>query len=140
FLREMNLLKAKEQIALAREAPRVNQLSCQLLECAIRLEDRDASLLPATVEVANAVNRQSDAFQMQARYAVVEGRWADAEEYLSNISRKDYYDLQIENRCLELKMQDLTIVRVAVVMKACQDRRDELAVLSARAPEGFRDV
>ncbi|WP_425078755.1 TIR domain-containing protein [Ruegeria denitrificans] len=140
FLREMNLVKAKEQISLARKAPRVNQLSCQLLECAIRLEDGDASLLPATVEMANAVNRQSDAFQMQARYAVVEGRWADAEEYLSNISRKDYYDLQVEKRCLELKMSDLTIVRDPVAIKACQNRLEEITLLSARAPEGFRNA
>ena len=138
FLREMKLPEARGQLEIARAAPRVNQFSCQLLECAVRIEDHDASLLPATVEIATSINRHADAHQLQARHAVVEGRWADAEEFLSKIPRKDYYDLQIEKRCLEQKMQDLTVSRDAAEMEQCRRRLDEIARLSATSPEGYR--
>ncbi|MET1414367.1 toll/interleukin-1 receptor domain-containing protein [Roseibium sp. HPY-6] len=140
FLREMRLTLAMEQVADAKKAPKVNLFSCQLMECAIRIEDGDPSLLPATVEYANSVSRGYDALQLQARHAVVQGRWADAEKFLAKIERKDYFDLQIEKRCLEQKMADVTIVRDAAALDECKRRLDEVAVQSATSPEGFRDA
>ncbi|MBO9509650.1 TIR domain-containing protein [Thalassospira sp. A3_1] len=140
YLREMKLDLAQEELKIARDAPKVNQLSCQLLECAVRIEAGDASLLPATVEFSNAVNRHFDAFQLQARHAVVEGRWVDAERFLSQITRKDYFDLQIEKRCLELKITDKAISRDLVAVEKCKERLDEVARLSTSSPEGYRDA
>lgn len=139
-LREMKLPEAKRQIELAKKAARVNHFSCQLLECAVLLESGDASLLPATVEIANAINRPADAWQMRARHAVVEGKWADAEEYLSKIDRKDYFDLQIEKRCIDLKKEDIIISRDVAELAECEKRLEEIARLSANSPEGFRQA
>lgn len=69
----------------AETCPKVNRFSLQLLKCAVLIENDDASMLPLVVETANSVNRGYDAEQLQARHAVVQGRWADAEKHLNKI-------------------------------------------------------
>ena len=97
-------------------------------------------MLPLMVETANSVNRRYDAYQLQARHAVVQGRWADAEGYLNNIERKDFFDLQIELRMLKLKMEDLEIRSDASALSQCQLRMEEVVRLSVSSPEGFRNA
>ncbi|MEX0955684.1 MAG: toll/interleukin-1 receptor domain-containing protein [Rhizobiaceae bacterium] len=140
LLREMKLPEAVEQLEIANRAPRVNQFTRQLLECAVRIEAGDPSLLPLVAETAISVNRHFDAWQLQARHAVVEGKWQEAEALLAKIERKDYYDLQIERRCLELKMRDPDVSRDVALVRDCELRLEEVARLSVNSPEGFRDA
>jgi tetratricopeptide (TPR) repeat protein len=139
-LQEGNYEKSLQHLSKAEACPRVNRFTLQLLKCAVLIEDGDPSLLPLVVETANSVNRRYDAEQLQARHAVVQGRWADAEMHLSKIERKDYFDLQIAHRMLKQKMNDLEVKTDAALMKRCQDELDEIARLSARSPAGFRSA
>ncbi|RNF32969.1 toll/interleukin-1 receptor domain-containing protein [Paracoccus methylarcula] len=137
-LQEGNYDDSLAHLSEAEACPRVNRFTLQLLKCAVLLENGDASMLPLVVETANSVNRRYDAEQLQARHAVVQGRWADAEQHLSKIERKDYFDLQIAHRMLKQKMEDLQIKTNATAMKRCQDELDEVVRLSTRSPAGFR--
>lgn len=139
-LQEGNYSASLKHLSEAEACPRVNRFTLQLLKCAVLLENGDASMLPLVVETANSVNRRYDAEQLQARHAVVQGRWADAEQHLSKIERKDYFDLQIAHRMLTQKMQDLQVKTDAAAMKKCQEELDEIARLSTKSPAGFRSA
>lgn len=138
YLQEQRFDDALKALDQAEKAPRVNRFSLQLLKCAVLIEKGDPSLLPMVVELANSVGRVYDAKQLQARHAVVQGRWADAENYLGEIAKKDYFDLQISRRMLLQKMDDLQVRTDAAAIKRCQEELEEIARLSVRAPAGFR--
>lgn len=137
-LQDGNYDTALQHLRDAEACPKVNRFSLQLLKCAVLIEDGDASLLPLVVETANSVGRRYDAEQLQARHAVVQGRWANAEQHLSKIDRKDYFDLQIAHRMLKQKMEDLQIKTDAAAMQKCQEQLEEIARLSVRSPAGYR--
>lgn len=138
YLQDQKFDDALDALDKAEKAPRVNRFSWQLLRCAVLVEKGDPSLLALVVELANSIGRAYDAHQLQARHAVVQGRWADAEKHLSAIEKKDYFDLQIAQRMLHLKMEDLQVKTDAAAMKKCREDLEELARLSVRAPAGFR--
>jgi hypothetical protein len=138
FLQEQRLKDALDALDQAERAPRVNRFTLQLLKCAVQIENGDPSLLPLAVELANSVGRVYDANQLQARHAVVQGRWADAEKFLGEIKKKDYFDLQIARRMLLQKMEDLQIRTDAAAISRCEEELEEIARLSVRAPAGFR--
>lgn len=137
-LQEQRFDPALNALEKAERCPKVNRFTLQLLKCAVLIEKGDPSLLPLVVETANSVSRNYDAEQLQARYAVVQGRWADAERHLNTIKKKDYFDLQIAQRMLYQKMEDLEIKADAVALKKCHEEMDEIARLSVRSPAGFR--
>lgn len=139
-LQEQRFDDALESLRKAESCPRVNKFSLQLLKCAVLIEDGDPSLLPLMVETANSVNRNYDAEQLQARHAVVQGRWSDAESHLKKIKKKDYFDLQIALRMLNHKMEDAQIKTDALALKRCQEEIDEIARLGAKSPAGFRNA
>lgn len=138
LLQEQRFNDALGALETAEKAPRVNRFTLQLLKCAVLIEKGDPSLLALVVELANSVGRVYDANQLQARHAVVQGRWADAEKHLNAIKKKDYFDLQIARRMLLQKMEDPKIRTDAAEMSKCQEELDEIARLSVRAPAGFR--
>ncbi len=139
-LRENKHDEALVHLARAEACSKINRFSHDLLKCAVLLEKGDASLLPLMVETANSVNRKYDAYQLQARHAVVQGKWRDAEEILKKIDRKDYYDLQINLRMLRQKVEDFLVRTDPYEMRKCQDEMDEVVRLSATSPEGYRSV
>ena len=77
-----------------------------------------------------------DALQLQARAALVAGDWRSAEQYISQVKRKDWFDLNVEYRALELKLADAAVARDPVACSAATARRDELVLQWADAVEG----
>ncbi|MER8789989.1 toll/interleukin-1 receptor domain-containing protein [Mesorhizobium sp. M0983] len=139
-LREGRFDTALKHLEKARESPRVNQLSIALFECAISIERGDASSLPQTVELAISAGRQFDAWQLQARMALSEGDWKTALALISQISRKDYFDLALEQRALNSKKASEEVTRDAAALADIDRRLLEIMVLSVKVPEGFRDA
>lgn len=122
----------------AESCGKMNRFSHDLLKCAVLLEKGDTSLLPFMVETANSVNRKFDAYQLQARNAVVQGNWRSAEEILKKIEKKDYFDLQLSLRMLKQKMDDILIKTDPLEMSRCQAEIEEISRLSMTSPEGYR--
>lgn len=139
-LRDGDYEGALEYLKRAEESPKANRFNHQLLKCAVLLEKGDASLLPFVVETANAVNRRYEAHQLQARHAVVQGNWQDAEAHLREIDKKDFFDLQIEYRMLKLKMEDPQIKNDVAAMQDCQAQLEEVLRKSVTSPEGYRSA
>lgn len=139
-LREGRHDDALGHLKRAEGCAKVNRFSHDLLKCAVLLEKGDASLLPLMVETATSVNRKFDAYQLQARHAVVQGDWREAERFIDRIEKKDYYDLQISLRMLRKKMEDIEIRTDPLEMARCQEKIDEVARLSVTSPEGFRSA
>jgi hypothetical protein len=137
-LRAGDLATATTNLIAAQGAPRSNKVTLKFLECAIAIEGRDFSHLPGACALAQAAGREPDALQLQARAAVVDGNWRDAEKYLSKIEQKDWFDLNVEIRMLELKRQDPEIRRDPAALAAVE-RRIEAVVRSApNSVEGSR--
>jgi tetratricopeptide (TPR) repeat protein len=139
-IREGRFDDAQTYITKAEASPHVNQLSVALLRCAILVESGDASLLPETVEMAISAGRQYDAWQLQARMALFSGDWEEALDLLGRIDRKDFFDLAVEHRSLQLKRLDSSISRDAAALEQIRLREEEIARLSVNAPESYRDA
>lgn len=139
-LSTLNYDEALEQLAKAEKCQKVNRFTLDLLKCAVLLEKGDSSLLPLMVETSASINRSYDGYQLQARHAVVDSRWQDAEAYLDKIIRKDFFDLQIEQRMLKIKMQSFEVRTNPIALQNCVDRLEEIARLSLNSPEGYRDA
>lgn len=139
-IREGRFNDAQTYIAKAEASPQVNQLSVALLQCAILVENGDATALPQTVEMAIAAGRQYDAWQLQARMALFSGDWKAALDLLGRIHRKDFFDLAVEYRVLQLQKADPTVSRDVVALEQIRLREEEIARLSVNAPENFRDA
>lgn len=139
-IREGRLEDAQAYITKAEASPQVNQLSVALLQCAILVESGDATLLPQTVEMAISAGRQYDAWQLQARMALYAGDWKEAIGLLGRIDRKDFFDLAVEYRALQLQKSDKSIARNAAALDKIHAREEEIARLSVNAPENFRDA
>ncbi|SFI64504.1 Tetratricopeptide repeat-containing protein [Phyllobacterium sp. CL33Tsu] len=139
-VRESKFDLARKHIRKAQESPRVNQLSVALLECSVAIESGDATLLPQTVEMAISAGRQYDAWALQARMSLVGGNWQEALDLLAKIQRKDFFDLSIEHRALQMKKTDKDILRDPILIAEVQKREEEILRLSVNAPEGFRDA
>jgi hypothetical protein len=139
-IREGRLDDAQAYITKAEASPQVNQLSVALLQCAILVENGDATLLPETVEMAISEGRQYDAWQLQARMALFSGDWRGALDLLGRIDRKDFFDLAVEYRALQLQRSDSSISRDAAALERIRLREEEIARLSVNAPENYRDA
>ncbi|MBX5070506.1 TIR domain-containing protein [Rhizobium lentis] len=139
-IREGRFNDAQTYITKAEASPQVNQLSVALLQCAILVENGDATALPQTVEMAIAAGRQYDAWQLQARMALFSGDWKAALDLLGRIHRKDFFDLAVEYRALQLKKADSVVSRDVVALEQIRLREEEIARLSVNAPENFRDA
>lgn len=139
-IRDSKMDDAQAHLSRAESSPQVNQLSIALLKCAILVEKGDPSLLPHTVEMAIAAGRPYDAWQVQARMALFSGDWREAIDLLARIDRKDFFDLSLEYRALQLKKQDESISRDATALEQIRLREEEILRLSVNAPENFRDA
>lgn len=139
-LRENDFAGARQHIKRAKESPRGSHLSIGLLECAIAIEEGDPSLLPETVELALAAGRQYDAWQLQARMAIKQRDWKEALELLSKIDRKDFFDLQLEDRALQIKKEDPDVARDPAVLIDIEARQQEILVTSYKTPESYRNA
>lgn len=137
-LQERQFPEALRALDLADNRPKANKYTIELIRAAVQIEMGDPTLLPLIVETANSVGRNYDAEQLQARHAVVQGRWQDAERHLNAIVKKDYFDLQIAQRMLAIKMEDPKIKTDAAALRKCRDDMDEIARQSVRSPAGFR--
>jgi TIR domain len=137
-LREGNVAAAKQRLEEAQRAPRSNKVTLKFLECAIAIEAKDFSQLPEACALANAAGRDGDALQLQARAAIVNLDWRAAERYLSQIPQKDYFDLAVELRMLELKLADNEVQRDPVQLKAAQGRKEEVLREALNTVEGAR--
>jgi hypothetical protein len=125
-LNARDLKSAHEHLLEAKKAPRLNRLSALLMECAIQIEGKDYSFLPAAVEAASSAGRVFDAYQLRARRAVVEGDWREAEAFLGKITKKDAFDLAIEHRMLTLKKEDTVVKRDAKALAEVAAREEEV--------------
>ncbi len=95
--------------------------------CAILVENGDATALPQTVEMAIAAGRQYDAWQLQARMALISRDWKAALDLLGRIHRKDFFDLAVEYRALQLQKADPTISRDVVALEQIRLREEAIA-------------
>lgn len=135
-LREGRLEDAISNVEAAKRAPRSNKAILSILECACELEKGNLSSLTATCALARAMNRESDAFQLQARAALVSKDWRSCEDYIGKVKRKDWFDLNIEFRATELKLQDAEVLRDPVVKKEALEKKNDLLRQLAGALEG----
>ncbi len=132
--------EAVRHIEAAAQAPRVNRAVLQLLKCACEVESGDNSSLPDTCSLARAINRDSDAFQLQARAALRGGDWRDAETCIGQIERKDWFDLNVELRVLDAKLVDPETRRDPVALQLTQQRREEVLRQSITSSGGDRSA
>lgn len=139
-IREGKLSDAQAFIEKAEASPQVNQLSVALLQCAILVERGDATNLPHTVEMAIAAGRQYDAWQLQARMSLFSGNWKEALDLLAKIERKDFFDLSVEHRALQLQKSDDAVSRDVATLEKIRLREEEVLRMSVSAPENFRDA
>jgi len=135
-LREGRYLEAIERIKSAKKAPRVNKAVLSFLQCACEVENGDNSSLAVTIALARSMKRDSDALQLQARSALAAGDWRSAEDYISRVRRKDWFDLNVEYRAVELKLTDPAIARDPVAYETATARKEEILRRSASAVEG----
>ncbi|AOW50685.1 hypothetical protein [Acetobacter ascendens] len=82
------------------------------------------------------MKRDFDALQLQARSALAAKDWRAAEKYISQVTRKDWFDLNVEFRTIELKLADPAIKRNPLVYQETMQRKDELLTQSTDAVEG----
>jgi hypothetical protein len=137
-IRDANWSVASKHLTDAQRAPRSNKVTLKFLECAIGIETNDFSQLPEACALANAAGRESDAFQLQARAAVVSKDWRAAERYLSQIRNKDYFDLAVELRMLDQKLEDAEVKRDPVRVQEADIRKEEVLKGSLNTIEGSR--
>lgn len=120
----------------AKRAPRVNKAVLSFLQCACEVENGDNTSLATTCALARSMNRNSDALQLQARAALAAGDWRSAEDYISQVTRKDWFDLNVEYRSVEAKLADPNIARDPAAYAAAVARKTELLLQSVEAVEG----
>jgi len=137
-IRDANWPVASKHLTVAQRAPRSNKVTLKFLECAIAIETNDFSQLPEACALANAAGREADAFQLQARAAVVSNDWRAAERYLSQIRNKDYFDLAVELRMLDQKLEDAEVKRDPVRVQEAETRKEEVLRGSLNTIEGSR--
>lgn len=139
-LRDSDFDGAAKHIHAAKESRNGSRLSVALLECAIAIENGVSELLPEAVELALAAGRQYDAWQLQSRQAIKQRNWTEALELLSRIERKDFFDLQLESRALQIKREDSDIARDPAALKEIEQRLHEILIATYQTPEGYRDA
>lgn len=135
-LRNARYPSALGWIEKAKHAPRVNRAALSFLQCICEVEQGDNSSLANTCALARATKRDADALQLLARSALFSGDWRAAESYISQISSKDWFDLNVEYRVLDLKMSDSEVKRDPVAFAEAQERSQELLRQSVSAVEG----
>ncbi|WP_246091682.1 toll/interleukin-1 receptor domain-containing protein [Aliirhizobium smilacinae] len=138
--RENDFPTARKYILAAKASPKGSRLSIALLECAIAIEEGDLSLLAETVELALAAGRHYDAWQMQARTAIKKRDWGEALALLSRIDRKDYFDLHLESRALQIKKEEADIARDPAALAEIDARIEAILVAGYKTIDGYRDV
>ena len=136
--RDANYPVALEQLSLAERAPKSNKVTLRFLRCAIEIESGDNTNVPEVSDLARAAGRDGDALQLQARAAIVAGSWREAEGKLSQIGRKDYFDLAVELRMLDLKLSDAVLQADPVEMEKTKEHRLDVLRKSASSIEGSR--
>jgi len=138
LFRENKFPEAQKALERVEMAPKSNKVTLRFLSCAIEVESGDSSNLPEVCDLARAAGREADALQLQARAALVAKDWALAEARLNQIDRKDYFDLAVELRMLDLKLSSLEVQADPVLALKARERRDEVVRLSASSVEGGR--
>ncbi|MBI1407187.1 MAG: TIR domain-containing protein [Caulobacter sp.] len=129
---------AREALERAKLAPRANRVTLKFLECAIEVETGDNTKLPETVALARAARRDSDAVQLQARAALVERDWRTAERLLGEIPIKDYFDVNLELRAVDLKLLDAELKSDPVRTAEAKKQRDDISRRLGLVIEGTR--
>jgi hypothetical protein len=64
--------------------------------------------------------------------------WRAAERYLSQIRHKDYFDLAVELRMLDQKLEDAEVKRDPVRVQEADTRKEEVLRASLNTIEGSR--
>ncbi|UZE51380.1 hypothetical protein ONR75_12675 [Rhodopseudomonas sp. P2A-2r] len=59
---------------------------------------------------------------------------------LSKIERKDFFDLQLEGRALQIKKEDPDIARDPAALKEIEARQHEVMMTTYKAPGITRDI
>jgi tetratricopeptide (TPR) repeat protein len=136
-LRAGQYASALKSVELAKRAPRANQAVLSILQCACEVESGNAENLGVTCALARALGRDSDAWQLQARAALVTSDWKSAEDYISRVKRKDWFDLNVEYRVIQAKKNSPGILRDPVQLAEAKNREEELLRDLGGAVEGI---
>ncbi len=136
FLREGQFREALKYVEQAKKAPKANKAVLNFLQCACEVESGNLENLASTCALARSMGREWDAWQLLARAALAERDWRSAEDYISRVPRKDWFDLNVVCRTLELKLTDPEIARDPVARSETLQKREEALRLSADAVEG----
>lgn len=135
-LKDGKLSEAMRFIKVA-EGKDSNKVTVKVLKCAIAVEQGVKGDLAEVCALARAANRDADAWQLQARAALADHDWRSASEFLSYIDNKDYFDLSIEMRMLDMKMADLDVVRNPVLFADSKARKDQILVRLSKSTDRF---
>ncbi len=125
-LRENRLPDAERHLRQAEAASQSNKLTTLLIGSAIEVERGDTSRLSEACSLARASNRDSDAWQLQARAAVASHDWKFAKACIGHIDRKDYFDYTIELRSLDQEIADPITLTDPVSLQAAKSRREDV--------------
>lgn len=90
--------------------PKVNRINLKLLETAIKIEKGDFSDLESTCKLAMAIGLENGAYSLQARAAISQKNWYDAERHLAKILHKNYYDKLLLARAFHIKLSDSEVL------------------------------
>lgn len=137
-LRSGDFSAARIALEKAKLAPRANKVTLKFLECAIDIESGDNTQLPETVALARAARRDADATQLQARAAIVEKDWRTAEQLLEDVEIKDYFDVSLELRMVDLKLLDGEILKDPIKLADAQLQREDILRRLGLVVEGTR--
>ena len=110
----------------------------KFLRCAIEVESGHNSNLPEVCDLARAAGRDADALQLQARAEIAAGNCREAEKKLAKIDSKDYFDLAVEMRMLELKPTDDNIKGDPIEFAKAKKRHEQILVKTVSSVEGGR--
>lgn len=135
-LREGEISRALEFVKHAKHAPKANQAVCAILECACEIENGNLSNLGVTCTIARSIGRESDAFQLQARAALKSGDWQSALDYISQIKKRDWFDLNVELRATQAKINSPNAKIDPVMLAEAEKEREQILKQMADAVEG----
>jgi tetratricopeptide (TPR) repeat protein len=135
-LRQNRIPEALAAVERAKNSPNVNLAGLSILQCACEVESGNNDNLAATCALARSMRRDDDAAQLLARSALVAKDWKSAESYISQVKRKDWFDLNVELRALDLKLLDENIKTNLTEYNKAVRQRDKLLVKMADSVEG----
>lgn len=136
LMRQQNYPEALRAVERAKGKSKANRINLRLLETAILIEKGDYSTLDDTYKMALAIGLTASAASVMARYHLKNNQWKKAEEELTKIDNKNYYDRLLLMRMLNQKKSDPEILADPIASADALAKYQECMVSLRRDGDG----